>query len=165
MTRDEFIETITIWDELYDFCNEYQCYLIDDLFSADSRDEFVIDEAREFTNWEELLGFLESIITGYDYYYRNDWGEWVGLDEGNFNEFHQDVLDWGDENGIWDEDESGDEDVLEESIDEDDFEIDQEPISINELVSVCTHEVQHIKSIQKDNENEEAEALVNLFFI
>ena len=91
--------------------------------------------------WREILDTLQGYDgdSGYDYYLKNDYGEFEGLGiYEDFTSYKDDVLDWGDDNDIWDEDDE-DEDEDEEPqpyIDpEDAIPLEIEDISIEELLS------------------------------
>lgn len=109
MTRDEFINQITFWYELIDFCNDYGCDVCSGIYDDDQRNECIDDElvdmARHNT-WEELRDILNNYDTGYDYWYKDEYDGWVGLTDGDFDDYKDDVLSWADNSGdIWDEDE------------------------------------------------------------
>lgn len=125
MTRQEFIDDVTSWSELLDFCYEYSCPECDDIVSEDAYDdeinERLYERARD-DNWWEVKDWLNDLPTGNDYYDRyND----CGVDD-DFECYKDDVLHWADNYGdVWEdeEDEEEDEDMeLEEGADEEDEE-------------------------------------------
>ena len=114
MTRQEFIDDITQWWELIDFCDENDCDFCSDIYSDDERDEIVNENLLEWARteiWQDLYNRLDEITTGYSYYRADEHGGWDGLDDYDFDEIKDDVLNWGDENDVWDEE---DEDPEEE---------------------------------------------------
>lgn len=131
MTRDEFLEEITTWQQLRDFCEDNGCgdYLMD-IYSEEDRDGYVddciVDWARDYT-WTELYSILDNIPTGYEYYRLCEDGDWEGLTQADFDAFKDDVADWCDRNDIWDE-EYTEEDDEEEAPEEDEEEDDSEPV-------------------------------------
>lgn len=117
MTRDEFIDDVVDFYDLRNFCYDYDCDELDDVYDSRGLDGYInnslIDWAREVGDWEELREKLDDISTGYDYYKIDGYGDIIGLDDYDFAEYKDAVLDWGDRNGVWDQDEE------EEEIEED----------------------------------------------
>lgn len=144
MTRQQFIDEVNDWWELIDFCNDEGCSYCDDVYSEESRDDYIneelVDMARDADSWSSLLDTLNDITTGYDYYRRTDYGDWEGLGDYEFSDYKDDVLEWGDNNDIWEEDE---EEPLPED-DADDVEFEPEPISLGELMGACSSQLHQI---------------------
>jgi len=107
MTREYFINEIDEWWKLKDFCNEYGCWVCDDIVDSDYRDEWIEDHliewARENT-WTDLRDVLNSLYDdSSDSYYRiSEYDEWYGVDD-DFDYYKEDALGWADENEIWDD--------------------------------------------------------------
>ena len=151
MRRQEFIDSITTWSELMDFCYEEQCDCCDGIYSEDSRnsiiDEELVEMAREARDWRELLRQLDDIPIGSEYYL-SCYGEWVDLCDGDsyFDEYKEDVLSWADDHEVWDEEEEEEfePDEVEDIFENDDtFEIDESE-SVQELMVVCSSQLQRI---------------------
>lgn len=147
MTREEFQENVNCWYDLREFCNEYDCEVCSDIYSQDEMDEeidnSIVDMAREATDWKDLLSKLEDIPTEDDYYLRNGYGDFRELDDDDFDCHKDDVFDWAENEGIFDEedeeDEESEEDIEEpdEPEDPDDgYEVGNEEMSIAELFVV-----------------------------
>lgn len=158
MTRQEFIDEISFWYELIDFCSDYGCDICDKVYDEYQRDEYLNEHIVQMTecvsDWSELRDSLEAIPTGYDYYIHTSYDEWEPLSDYMFDDYKQDVLDWGDINYIWD-DSDEEEPVPSSEDDEDcDFTI-NEPFTIDELTNVCNRKLQQI------NTEEEAQILVD----
>lgn len=143
MTREEFQENVNCWYDLREFCNEYGCEVCSDIYSQDEMDEeidnSIVDMAREATDWKDLLSKLEDIPTEDDYYLRNGYGDFRELDDGDFDCHKDDVFDWAENEGIFDEEDEEDEDIDEpdEPEDPDDgYEVGNEEMSIAELFVV-----------------------------
>lgn len=144
MKRQEFIDEVGYWGDLIDFCNQEGCEVCEDIYSSGDRDYEIEEDLCEMvrdSSWREILDSLQAYDrdSGYDYYLKNDWGDFEGLnDYEDFTSYKDDVLDWGDDNDIWDEDDE-DEDEDEEPqpyIDpEDAIPLEIEDISIEELLS------------------------------
>lgn len=140
MTRDEFYESITTWEELKDFCYDNDCELLSDVYSDDARDSEIdgcLENWASRYSWYELRDKLDNIDTGSDWWLYDEDGEWIALGDREFDSYRDDVASWMDDNGYWDdaddEDEEYDEEpapyVEEEPAPEDDdmFEDDEEP--------------------------------------
>lgn len=164
MTRSEFIDEINDWWELIDFCSDNGCSYCDDVYSDDARDDFIneclVDMARNANNWSSLLDTLNEITTGYDYYVHTDYGEWNGLDDGDFIGYKNDVLEWADNQDIWDDDEEEPPTPVSNDIDEedDDFIVADELISIDELIGACRSQLQQIGNDNKETIDIDEEA-------
>lgn len=152
MTRQQFIDEVNDWRELIDFCNDEECSYCEDVYSEESRNDYIneglVDMARYAGSWDSLLDILSDITTGYDYYRRTDYDDWVGLDDYEFRGYKDDVLAWADDQDIW---EDGEEEPLPEDVEDDndtDF-VANEPISIGELMDVCSSQFQQIGTDKK----------------
>ena len=144
MKRQEFIDEVCYWYQLIDFCSDEGCDFCENIYSDEERDDAINEDLYEWVRnmtWREILDTLQGYDgdSGYDYYLKNDYGEFEGLNNyEDFTSYKDDVLDWGDDNDIWDEDDE-DEDEDEEPqpyIDpEDTTPLETEDISIEELLS------------------------------
>lgn len=167
MTRAEFFENVTSWWDLKDFCSDEQCDICDDIYDEESRDDYIneclIDWARN-DSWTELLSRLEDIPTGYDYYRYDDYGEWEGLVDGDFDEIRDEVAEWMDDNGYWDDDEEESDDEDEEPIDDEEEEppVEDEDCSLGELFAASATRVQSIAEEELAKAREEELAFATL---
>ena len=153
MTRQEFIDNVTTWSELLYFCYDENIDFCEDVYTEDAKDEYfddiLVDMARDAGSWQELYDRLEEIPTGYDYYIRDDYGDFEGADDDDFDSHYEDVLEYMDDNEYWDDDD-GDEDyeeepVREEYVDPEDEEpVEEEDVSIAELFTTCNSKLQKI---------------------
>ena len=127
MTRAEFIDTVNEWWELIDFCSDEDCDICNDIYSDDERDDYInqrlSDIAGNAGDWRSLRDELYDITTGYDYYLYNDWTDWIGLTDEDFEDYKQQVLLWMD-NGDWWEDEDDEEEYYEDEFLDDDYDED-----------------------------------------
>lgn len=159
MTRQQFIEEITDWYKLIDFCDDEECDCCDDVYSEETRDDYIndklVDMARNANSWSSLLDTLNDITVGYDHYRHTDNGDWEGLGNFEFCEYKDEVLEWGDDNDIWEDDEE--EEPLPDE-DEEDFVLADEPISIGELMGVCSSQPQQIGTDKQAKEAADDEA-------
>lgn len=147
MTRQDFINDIECWYELIDFCNDNGCYECEDIYDSEQRDDFLNEEIENIARnetWREMLETLQGFAdeSGYDYYRKDDYGDFVGLDDDDFDAYKSEVLDWGDRYDIWDDDEEG--------YDETDC-IEPEDVSINDLISAG------VTACQSSCKNEDAD--------
>lgn len=146
MTRQEFIDDVVDFSDLINFCNDYGLSECEDIYDDYDRDEMIneriVDWARE-ESWQELRSVLNRLEegSGYEYYrYNDDYDEWVGLDDDDFEDIKNDVLVYMDDEGLWDEDEE-EEGVPYEEEEEDDGEPEEGEFSISELLTECRTEV------------------------
>jgi|GEM_PF-3668955 len=120
MTRAEFIDSMYCWSELLGFCYDHDCCNCDDVRTSDKRNESINDalsdaiQSRE--NWRDVLETLKDHHEqdGYEYYIEDEYGEWSGAGDYEFDQHKTCVLDWMDENEYWDDDDEA-EDPEEES--------------------------------------------------
>lgn len=108
MTRQEFINNIHYWSELIEFCSDNGCNYCEDIYDSDAWNDYVNDDVAEMARndgWRDIFGVLQVYdeLYGYDYYRRNDYGEWIGLDGDDFESYKNDVCGWMDDNDYWDE--------------------------------------------------------------
>lgn len=131
MTRQQFIDEVYTYGELLDFCYDEGCEICDDIWTADSRDEeideYYLEDWARNNNWQDVLDILDGIPTGYDYYRKDDYNDWVGLGDYEFEEYKDAVLEWADDHESWepeedDEEEETSEFIVEPADDEDDEE-------------------------------------------
>lgn len=119
MTRNYFLDYVTDWSELIELCQDYNCDICEDIIDDDTLDEYVdSDISNRDCGWRSLRDYLPDIPTGYDYYRCDGSFDYVGLDDGDFEDYKSRVLDWMDEDDLWDAEE-GEEDEDEEGFDPD----------------------------------------------
>lgn len=169
MTRQDFIDDITSWYELIDFCNDENCDVCSDIVDDDYKDEYVndhlVDWARNNT-WRELLSILDDIPDGYDFYRIDGYGEIEGLDNySDFEEYKDNVLDWMDYMERWDDDEEEEVEEepapIEEVIEEDDLDM-SEPFEIFSLMGTSKEIIKAADEAREAAEAEEEAELIAL---
>lgn len=164
MTRNEFLENVTSFYDLKDFCNDEDCNLLEDVYDEEGRDDFIndclMDWARD-DSWQDLYNRLDSIPTGYDWYRYDDYGDWCSLDDEDFEEYKNDVLEWADNNDIWDNDEEDDEEEDEPKDDEPAPE--EEDFSVGDLIGMCVVALGTIQSEGTRRAREEEEEFRRLY--
>lgn len=177
MTREEFIDDITNFSELKEFCYDFDCELLDDVYDQESMDDDInawIDDNHRDYSWDELRDDLNDIPTGYDYYVQTGVLEYEGLDITDFQSYKNDVIEWCDENEIWEDEEEEDEEpawwqpeecdepLFDEDEDDDDPAVEDEDFGVGELFAVCIVSFSDIVEEQEKREREEAEAFSGL---
>lgn len=149
MTRDEFLDNIEYFSELIDFCQEYGCDYLDDVYDDDSRDEeinYCVSEYGNDYSWYDLRDLLHDIPTGYDYYRQNGSFDWDGLDDDDFQSYKDDVYEWAVDNDIFDEGYDPFEEDEEPEEEEDNVPLAEEDFSIGELMHMSSSMLISIRS-------------------
>lgn len=106
MTRQEFIDDITTFYELYSFCSDEDIYgILDDYFDGDNLDEEVeydIGENRDI-GWRDMRDYLSDIDTGCDFYERCGSFEYYGYSNcgDKFEELKAAVLSEADDRDLF----------------------------------------------------------------
>ena len=106
MTRQEFVDDVTSFWDLIDFCNENGCDLCEDIVVQDAMDDWVWDDIRDWNgSWESLADALSGITQGHEYYRRHGSLDYEWMDGRDFEAYKADVLDWADDSNAFDEEE------------------------------------------------------------
>lgn len=147
MTREEFLTESQSWDwyELMSFCEEMDCMLCKDIYGEDERDEYIDDYLEDIVrtdNWRDVRDFLNNLSDDYEFYERDDYGGWHALDDGDLITRIRDVIEWMDGRDLWDEEGEEEED------EEDATPIEDEDISISELLVACNKGLKSIREKQ-----------------
>lgn len=120
MTRNEFLEDVTNFGDLKNFCDNEGFDICDCVIDGEYFDEIIIDRIRErdyFNTWQEVYRFLHDLPDGAAYYIENDYGEIYEATEDDFEDFKQQVLEYMDTHGEWDPEED---DIDEEPVETED---------------------------------------------
>lgn len=165
MTRSEFIDEITRWWELIDFCRDVGCEVCEDVVSDDDLNGCIEDDiensAHDGMSWEDIRDRLNDIETGYEYYLNDGYMIYNGLnDEEDFDEYKDEVLDWMDSYGDWDEEDTEDDDFVDEEDSYQEAEEDNEPpmeaeFPVTELISLCIVDITVQKSADEEKQRKE----------
>jgi hypothetical protein len=108
MTKQEFLDDITEWGELIDFCNENSLETCSDIIDDDQMDEMVKAEAE--SGWARVMYFLAQVDTSSDdYYLINGYGNAENLNYGTFEEYKEQAIGDFECNNDWDCDEEDEE--------------------------------------------------------
>lgn len=110
MTRLEFLDNVTCFSELIEFCDEIRCDLCEDVICYDDLYDNVLDDIRDDAPdcLSDLQSYIGDISTNYDWYCRGGWLDYRGLTDEDFEEYKQDVLDYAEEYGDFDEEDEDD---------------------------------------------------------
>lgn len=171
MTRSFFEDYVTDWPELIDLCRDCDCDICNNIIDGDSLDEYVDSDISDCDyGWQALRDYLSDIPTGYDYYQYDGAFDYVGMDDGDFENYKSSVLDWMDENELWDDDEEDEENEDEEDSDPDcDFPkepeeppVEEEDFSVTDLISMCGGELITIRQAAERQKKEIDEAMNTL---
>lgn len=174
MTRDDFINDVSTFDELMSFCQEADLGFCDEFYSPgnyNDKVEVMIEEWMEEYTWRELRDVLESLPTGYDVYVEDGWASFIGYDstDERFYEVKDEVLEWCDDNDFWDVEDEEENDVFDFDIatnhedgsvedsqqeEDDDFGA-EEGCSMADLFSAGSECVQIIKAKEEEITKEE----------
>ena len=171
MTRVEFIEEVTEWHELIELCQDYDCDICEGIIDDDILDEYVNSDISGCDyGWRSLRDYLSDIPTGYDYYRCDGSFDYVGLDDGDFEDYKSRVLDWMDEDDLWgaeedEEDFDSDYDFFSPGEPEEPEEppVEEEDFSVSALISMCGSElitIQQAVERQKKKSDDNIELLL-----
>lgn len=176
MTRQDFIDGVTEWYELLDFCYNEECDICEDIVSYDGMCEEVDEELAEAVrehSWREVRDMLNDIETNYDYYRRGGLLSYCPVnDNSDFEDYKSDVIEWMDNGGYWEDEEDEDDfddDVPfldddfapgEEDENEEEPTVEDEDFSVGELMGMCSVQylgiqreaAQHMKQNDKEFE-------------
>ena len=112
MTREEFIEDICSFGDLREFCWDNRLSSMDYIKDADEIDEYIDELLYEFARtdgWQDIRRWLNDIDDSYDWYDTED--GIVGLTQWDFDEYKERVLQEGDGDEIWDDEEDGEDEA------------------------------------------------------
>lgn len=180
MTRTNFIENVTEWNELTEFCRDMDCDVCDDIIDADDLDSYVNTDLRDAVangeDWEDIYRWLDGISTGYEYYRVDGSFDYEPMDNGHdFDSYKNDVIEWMDDNGLWDEED--DEEYDEEGYDDDEAgfyppdepeeepPVEEEDFSVSDLMSMCGSELITIRQVAERHKKELDDNMVALFAV
>lgn len=162
MTRREFIDDVTTWGELILFCSEEGCDICENIYTEEDKDSYINDYLTDMVeragyDWRTLYSMLEDIPSGDDWYYMDEYdGEFRYADDDVFDDHKRDMLEWMDDCDRWDEDVDEELELEEEYIeDEEDLvPVEDEDISICDLLTVCSSTLQKIEELQKEKQSQ-----------
>lgn len=161
MTRREFIEDITTWRDLIEFCNDNDAYsYVDDIYTNEDMNSYIEREAEEFISengWTIFRDCLNDISEGHEYYRRDGEMSFEYMDANDLRDLKGEILDDGIVEFDEEDDEEGMEAVAEEETAVDAEPTPEEPIGIDALFAECSAVFQSAQQ-EIDRRNEEARA-------
>lgn len=172
MTRNDFLDNVTEWWELLEFCSYEECDICEDIIDSDQLDGYVDEDIRNTNySWIGIRDSLSEIPTGYDYYRVNGSFNYEGIDaEGEFDSYKDRVLEWGDNNDVWEDEPNEEYDFDTDTVfDEEDTEPDEPPVededfSIDELMGFCgvvLLDIRREEAAERAREDEALNQLIN----
>lgn len=158
MTREEFQEEINNYHDLINLCNGYGLSSCDDIYDDSEIDDYINDKLLEGyvidNSWYDLKDILNNIPTGYAYYQVNGYAGLdgiYGLDDYDFADWKDEVYDEMDGNGLFDDDEyAGEEEYIASPEPVDTAPIEDEPLSMDELMSATQVQISTISAKPKE---------------
>ena len=170
MTRSEFIDNITEWYELKDFCNTFDCDVCEDIYDDDDYDDCVEDDVRDVVgecSWREIRDCLCDLPSGYDYYRRNGNLDYDGMGDDDFEDYKEQALEWGDDYDVWEDEEeedyAEDDDFLDSTEEPDEEEsVKEEDFSVGDLIGMCGVVFVAIQNNEAEKQKEDDEAFAQL---
>lgn len=112
MTREEY-EDISTYGELFDLADEIgNETILEDVMSSDQYnediDEYYLGDWANNNSWRQLRDILNDLPEGYDWYYRDDYGEFYGTNDGDehFYYLKDEFFNFMIDNDLFDDDES-----------------------------------------------------------
>jgi len=135
MTRSYFVENITTWRELLEFCSDNDLGTCRDIMTEDERDEDVDNSISEYVSqngWRVLLEVLDNIPCGY-YFRKTGDLQYDSLDDDDFENYKDDVLYDADYDEIWDEEAEEEEETEAETENEEPDPEDSSPLEAESI--------------------------------
>lgn len=155
MKRSEFLDEITDWGELLDFCREYDVDVCSDIYTDADYDEVIEEDVSEREcGWYELMEALQRVPTQGEYFCRHGWLDYSCVDNDDaFERWKRAVLDDCDYGDLWEPETGEDPDEAFDPFDpfgeeeEDEEEQSEEwPGDVAALLSICESSVRIIGS-------------------
>lgn len=147
MTRQEFLTDVNDFWDLRNFCYDEDCDILIDAYDYDSADEVIqeglTDYIRNYNDdWRDIRDRLNYIDLGGDWFWCNGWDDWDCIDD-DFDDYKEQVLDWADRNGVFDEEDAED---VESSEPEEEPPFDTEDFSVLETLDAGSSALRSIRS-------------------
>ncbi len=160
MTRSYFLDYVTDWDELIGLCRDEECGICEDIIDDDELDEYVRSDI-ENTNysWRDIRDFLQSILTGYNYYRCDGSFDYVAMGDSEFEDYKNRVLEWMDDGGYWEAEEDEEEEEEEPEPQLEEPPVAEEDFSVSDLMGMCGAELVTIRQAAERQRVAEEEAL------
>lgn len=139
MTRQEFVDGVTSWQELIDFCYEYDCGVCMDIVASDDLRDCIAEDFENFArdySWADIRDWLNEIDEDAWFYCRSGSFEYEPVDDA-FEQYKRDVLYWCDEDAsIFDDEFDDTDDGYEDDEAHDEFSIEESEYTIDTLLDL-----------------------------
>lgn len=110
MTRLEFLDDIQYFSELMEVASDAG-YYFEDVYDEEQYNDAIDTAIQEYGyTWEDLRDYLRQLPVGYDYYTRDEWGDWEGHADCEIDDLKDQFLNWADMEDYFDEENGEDED-------------------------------------------------------
>ena len=146
MTRREFVRTYegASVDSLIDFCNGEGAYdLYEEFVTDDSVDEIINSRLHDMVGespWYDIRDYLSDIPQGYDWYRVDPFdGEIYGCDGEDAERLYNDIIEYFDNNGLWEDEEECADDSCDDDDDDDEFDEEVEEFNLIEMIQSNAH--------------------------
>lgn len=138
MTRSEFLSDVRDFWDLRDFCCDADSYYFDDIFEEGAKDEYVneyLSNLGRNPDWKDVKDYLNDVPDRESEWYRlDDYAGFMALNDHDFINMKNEVMEWAEDNDIFDEEPEPEEE------EDDDYEVKAEPISTEFLFAACKEE-------------------------
>ncbi len=138
MTKQEFLDDVTWWDDLIIFCNDIGTEHCSNIYDEDEIDELITNRIdgmlRTNDSWKNIADFLSDIPRDCCWYCENDYGDIIEADDYVFMDIKEEVEDYCDRYELWDDEEE--EEPISDSPEEECEPIEEE-FGIEELFNSC----------------------------
>lgn len=162
MTRQEFLDDITSFDQLRDFCYDIDYDLWEDgAYSEDEYDDRIDDDLCELVRhgaWREVRDYLTELPDGYDFYFRDEYNEWLGRSSDDIDDLKDRVYEYAMDNELFDSEDEEDEEEEEEAPDEDAEDDDSSEIEECDIDAFIWGARSALEQLRDQSEKEEAYA-------
>lgn len=140
MTRQEFLDDVTTFDELQDFCSDIDYDLRENgAYSEEEYDDYTNEVMADYARnngWRDVRDFLDGFPDAGDWFYQDRWGDFEGMSYDDIEEIKDIVYQYAVDNDLFDEDDEeeaeGTEEADEEQPDPDDPEEDDDSDELEE---------------------------------
>lgn len=138
MTKSEFLSDVRDFWDLRDFCYDADSSYFDDIFDEGAKDDFVneyLSNLGRSLDWKDIRDYLNDVPDREsEWYHLDDYAGFMALNDDDFVNMKNEVMEWAEDNDIFDEEPEPEEE------EDDDYEVKDEPISTEFLLAACKEE-------------------------
>lgn len=106
MTRQEFIDGVTTWPELIEFCRANDLNACDDIIQHNALQQNIAEDMvlhGDHFAWTDIRDWLNDIDSDAAYYHRASSFEYEALGDEDFEDYKDYALEEADEACVWDD--------------------------------------------------------------